>query len=122
MISSVLRRSATALLVVAVLGATTVLTAGAAVADTPEPRPGGWEPKPEIDVLEAWLLLGGVPLLVLVVITAMFVGPALARGESLHPTKREPASQWIGGPRKSAGELAEPDGEGSAAGGAGGSW
>lgn len=121
MISSALRRCAAAVSLVAFLGLSIAL-AGPASADTPEPRPGGWEPKPDVDALEAWLLLGGVPLLVMLVIIALYVGPALAKGENLSPVNREPANEWIGGPRKAAGELADPDGEGSAAGGAGGSW
>ncbi len=111
------------------VGATALLLvagAGSASADTPEPRPGNgmasWEPKPDIDVLNAWLLLGGVPLLVFVVITLLYVGPALARGEDLSLDGLEPESQWLGGPRKAAGELAAPDSEDSKAGGAGGSW
>ena len=97
-------------------------TTGAAHADTPEPRPGSWEPKPDIDVLEAFLVLGGIPLLVFVVITLLYVGPALARGEDLRITALEQESQWLGGPRKQGGELAAPDSEDSKAGGAGGSW
>jgi len=97
-------------------------TAGPASADTPEPRPGDWEPKPEVDVLEALLILGGIPLLVFVVITLLYVAPALARGEDLSPDAREPENQWLGGPRKSAGQLAAPDAEDSKAGGAGGNW
>jgi hypothetical protein len=97
-------------------------SAGTASADTPEPRPGSWEPKPDIDVLEAFLLLGGIPLLVMVVITLLFVGPALARGEDLSPDAMARENQWLGGPRKAAGELAAPDSEDSKAGGAGGSW
>lgn len=107
------------------LGASAVLVlvgAGAASADTPEPRPGSWEPKPDVDLLDAFLLLGGVPLLVFVVITLLYVGPALARGEDLSPDAMQPESQWLGGPRKAAGELAAPDSEDSKAGGAGGSW
>ena len=97
-------------------------SAGSASADTPEPRPGSWEPKPDVDVLHAFLILGGIPLLVLVVITLLFVAPALARGEDLSPNALEPENQWLGGPRKAAGELAAPDSEDSKAGGAGGTW
>lgn len=96
--------------------------AGSASADTPEPRPGEWELKPEIDKVEAFLVLGGIPLLAFLVITLLFVAPALARGEDLSPDALEPENQWLGGPRKAAGELAGPDTEDSKAGGAGGSW
>lgn len=99
-----------------------IVTAGPASADTPEPRPGSWESKPDVDDLQALLLLGGVPLLVFVVITLLFVAPALARGEDLSPDALEPENQWLGGPRKSGRELAAPDAPDSKAGGAGGSW
>lgn len=99
-----------------------LVTAGPASADTPEPRPGSWESKPDINDLHALLLLGGVPLLVFLVITLLFVAPALARGEDLSPDALHPENQWLGGPRKTAGELAAPDAPGSKAGGAGGSW
>lgn len=108
-------------LIVAAL-ALLVVGAGAASADTPEPRPGGWEPKPDVDPLHAIALLGGVPLLVFIVITLMYVGPALARGESLSVKGAEREDQWLGGPRKSPEELAAPDAADSKAGGAGGSW
>lgn len=121
MISTVLRRVAGAVTLVTVLGGL-LLVAGPASADTPEPRPGSWEPKPDIDQVHMWLYLGGVPLLVFLVISALVLGPALARGESIGASSGEPDSHWIGGPRKAAGELADPDTEDSAAGGAGGTW
>ncbi|TIC87435.1 hypothetical protein E8D34_09905 [Nocardioides sp. GY 10113] len=122
MISSAVRRSAAALSLLTLVGVGFVLAAGPASADTPLPSDGGWEPKPDIDHLEVWLLFVGVPLLAFVLISAVFIAPALARGETINPAKRAPEEQWLGGPSKEAGELAAPDGEGSAAGGAGGSW
>ncbi|MBM9460726.1 hypothetical protein JK386_12500 [Nocardioides sp. zg-536] len=122
MTSTVVRRL---LAVCSLLGVSALLvltSAGSASADTPEPRPGSWEPKPEIDLLQALLLFGGIPLLVFVVITLLYVGPALARGENLSPNALQAENEWLGGPRKSAGELAAPDSEDSKAGGAGGSW
>ena len=97
-------------------------SAASASADTPEPRPGDWPVKPDIDILHAFLLLGGVPLLVFVVITIMYVGPALVRGEDLSIDAKQQEAQWLGGPRKEAKQLAAPDAEDSKAGGAGGSW
>lgn len=98
-------------------------TAVAASADTPQPIPGGgWEKEPSIDVLHAFLVLGGIPLLLFVVITLLYVAPALARGENLRPDAKVPENQWLGGPSRAAGELAAPDTEDSKAGGAGGSW
>lgn len=122
MTSTVVRR----LLALCSLVAASVLLvlagAGSASADTPEPRPGSWEPKPDVDVLQAFLVLGGIPVLTFLVITLLFVAPALARGEDLSPDALEPENQWLGGPRKAAGELAGPDTVDSKAGGAGGSW
>lgn len=122
MTSTVLRRLLALSSLVAVGALLVLVSAGSASADTPEPRPGGWEPKPEVDVLEAFLVLGGIPLLVMVVVTLLFVAPALARGEDLSVNALEQENQWLGGPRKAAGELAAPDSEDSKAGGAGGSW
>lgn len=100
------------------LAVAAVLAAAApSAADTPE----GWEAEPSIDVLDAILLLGGIPVLVFLGIIALVLGPALARGESIKPGSQQLESQWLGGPRKSA-ELAAPDAEGSKAGGAGGNW
>lgn len=103
-------------------GLLVVASAGAASADTPEPRPGSWQPKPDVDFLHALLVLGGVPLLVFIVITLLYVGPALVRGEDLSIAGAERENLWLGGPRKSGAELADPDSESSRAGGAGGSW
>lgn len=99
-----------------------LVSAATASADTPEPRPGSWEPKPDVDIVHAFLLLGGVPLLVFVLIAVMFVGPALVRGEDLSIRAKGQETQWLGGPRKEAKELAAPDAEDSKAGGAGGNW
>lgn len=99
-----------------------LVTAGTASADTPEPRPGSWEPKPDIDLMHGFLVLGGIPLLVFVVIVLLYVGPALARGEDLSVNALEPENQWLGGPRKAHAELAAPDAHDSKAGGAGGQW
>ena len=66
------------------------------------------------------LLIGAVSIMGIFVV--MTVGPALARGERIAPGAPAVENQWIGGPRKAAGELAGPDGEGSEAGGAGARW
>lgn len=102
-------------------GVAFVAAGGAASADTPVPG-NGWEAKPAVNDLHAWLLFVGVPVLVLLVISALVLAPSIARGESIRPGTQAPEGQWIGGPRKAAGELAQPDDETSAAGGAGGTW
>lgn len=98
--------------------ATLLAAAAPASADTPE----GWPQEEPIDFVEMLLVLGGIPLLVILVVVAMIYGPPLARGESIKPGGQTLESQWLGGPRKSAGELSAPDTEDSKAGGAGGRW
>lgn len=82
----------------------------------------GWPQAEPVDMLNAVLLLGGVPLLLFVAIMGAIYLPALVRGERLSPVAPTVENQWLGGPRKSAGELAGPDTETSEAGGASGRW
>jgi hypothetical protein len=96
-----------------------LLLAGPAAAEVPAQ---GWPEREPVPVLEAFLLIGGVSLLVILVVTVLTLAPALARGERITPGVSPAESQWLGGPRRSAGELAGPDGEGSQAGGAGARW
>ena len=84
--------------------------------------PEGWDDPEAVDKLGAILLLGGVPLLLAVIIGVAVYVPALARGERVAPGAPQVADQWLGGPRKSAGELAGPDSDDSQAGGASGRW
>ncbi len=100
---------------------TTVLVAGAAAAEPAE----GWPENPPVDLLNALLLVGGVTLAVILTITVLVVGPGLARGEGLAPGVAPVEDQWLGGPRRSAGELAAPgtqDPQESHVGGAGARW
>lgn len=115
--SSVVRRTFR-LSTVALAGAWVALAAGPAAADTPE----NWPEPDAVSVFGAVLLLGGVPLLVFVATALLVYAPSVARGESLAPGGSHPANQWLGGPRRAPEELAAPDGEESAAGGAGGTW
>ncbi len=118
MTSNAVRRLLAAAASLGLAAAAILITAAPASADTPE----GWPKEEPIDFVEMLLVLGGIPLLVFLVIVALAYGPALARGESVKPGAQPLESQWLGGPRKSGGELAAPDAEGSKAGGAGGSW
>ena len=68
------------------------------------------------------LLAVGIPLLLFVVIAVAVYVPALIRGERIAPGAPAVENQWLGGPRKTAGELAAPDTESSEAGGASGRW
>ena len=98
--------------------ALSVVAASPAAAEVPE----SWPDADSVDKLGAILLLGGVPLLLAIVIGLAVYVPALARGERVAPGAAQVENQWLGGPRKSAGELAAPDSESSQAGGASGRW
>lgn len=105
----------------ALLAGSTVALATPASADVPE----GWPPADSIDKLNALLLLGGIPLLLFVVIALAVYVPSFIRGESLAPGTHPVQDQWLGGSRKSAGELAGPAAEKSETsdvGGASGRW
>ena len=80
-----------------------VLLASPAVADVPE----GWESQPEnVDPLHALLVLGGIPLLLIVLITLAVYLPAMIRGERVAPgSQHELESHWFGGPRQGAAQL-----------------
>lgn len=99
------------------LGAASIVLATPASADVP----ADW-PTEEIDALTAILLLVGVPLLLFVGITFLVYVPSIIRGERIAPGQPVTENQWLGGPRKSAGELAAPDTLDSQAGGASGRW
>jgi hypothetical protein len=100
------------------LGAASLVLAAPASADVPE----FWSDPDEVNNLHAILLLGGVPLLLFVVIGFLVYAPSVIRGERILPGHAATENQWLGGPRKSTGELAGPDTEDSQAGGASGRW
>ncbi|WP_435742427.1 hypothetical protein [Nocardioides sp. SYSU DS0663] len=114
----VLRRAATVLTALAAVLLAGLALSAPASADVPE----GWSEPPPVDGLEALLLLGGLPLLLVVVIMLAVYVPALARGERVAPGQATIENQWIGGPRKSTAELAAPDRDDSEAGGASARW
>ena len=90
--------------------------------------PVGWSPNPEdVDMVQAVLLLGGVPLLLFLGITLAVYVPSLVRGEPIAPGAPVVENQWLGGPRTTAGELAAPgagttDRQDPDSGGASGRW
>ena len=63
-----------------------------------------------------------MPLLLFVLIALAIYVPALVRGERITPGATSPENEWLGGPRRSAAELAGPDTDHSEAGGASGRW
>lgn len=108
------RRTAVVIAVVAGV-ALAAQPAGAAV-------PEGWDKPDDIDTMHTLLLLGGVPLLLFVAIVVLTYLPALIKGERIKPGAPAVENQWLGGPRKSTGELAAPDSAESDAGGASARW
>lgn len=116
------RRSAL-LTTVAGLSLGSVLAAGPAAAEVPE----GWSDPAPVPVLEALLILAGIPLLLIVLITGAVYVPALVRGERVKPNAPEIEDQWFGGPRGGTRELETAGDDGERAvpgdtGGAGGRW
>lgn len=95
-----------------------LLVAGPAAADIPV----GWAEPTDVPVLEALLILAGIPLgLFLVILLGVYL-PPLARGERVGAGQPPMDNQWIGGPRKTTGELAGPDAGDPDAGGASARW
>jgi len=100
-----------------------LLVAAPAFAEVPE----GWSDPPPIPVLEALLILGGLPLVLFLVIGAAVYVPAMVRGERVAPGAAPVHDQWFGGPRGGAREIESGAGRGEQAresetGGAGGRW
>jgi hypothetical protein len=117
-ISAVIRRIVVVAGSAITLAGLSLVLAAPAGASVPEE----WDTPASVDKLGMVLLLGGVPLLLAVLITIGVYLPALARGERVAPGAPQVENQWLGGPRKSAGELAGPDSADSQAGGASGRW
>lgn len=93
-----------------------LLLAGPAQAVVPE----GWSDPEEIDTLYALGVFVGIPLLLFLLIALAVYVPSLARGGVVSASG--PEHEWFGGPRKTVDQLADPDGEGSKAGGASARW
>ena len=70
--------------------------------------PVGWSDPEDVDMVQAVLLLGGVPLLLFVGITLAVYVPSLVRGEPIAPGAPAVENQWLGGPRHRRGELTGP--------------
>ena len=100
----------------------TMLVAGPASAEVPE----GWSDPQQVPMLEALLILVGIPLLLIVLISAAVYLPAMIRGERVAPGAAPVTDQWFGGPRGGARELESGSGRREPAesetGGAGGRW
>lgn len=107
--------------VLTLLAATTGLVALAAPANADVPV--GWSDHREpFNMLNAILILGGIPVLIFVAIVLAVYIPPLVRGERVAPGAPALENQWLGGPRQGAAELAGPEAEESEAGGASARW
>jgi hypothetical protein len=101
----------------------TAVSAFAAIAAVvPMDVPDGWSNPSDVNVVEALLLLGGIPLLLFITITVAVYVPSLRRGERIAPGQAPVENQWLGGPRKGTAELKGPESEDIKAGGASGRW
>ena len=99
-----------------------ITAASALAAVVPLDVPVGWSNPSDVNMVEALLLLGGIPLLLFISITLAVYAPSLARGERIAPGQPPVENQWLGGPRTGTAELKGPESEDTEAGGASGRW
>ena len=92
--------------------------AGAASADVPE----GWSNPPDVSFLHALLVLGGIPLLVIVLLALAVYLPSIVRGESVAPAGARAGDEWFGGRRDVDRAIAARQGGADDTGGASGTW
>ena len=84
--------------------------------------PIGWSDPPDVNMVEALLLLGGVPLLLFLAIAIAVYIPSLVRGEPITPGTPVVENQWLGGPRTGTAQLSPATTEDTDTGGASGRW
>lgn len=84
--------------------------------------PVGWSDPADVNMVEALLVLGGIPLLLFIALTVAVYVPSLVRGERIAPGQPPVENQWLGGPRTGIAELKGPESEDTDAGGASGRW
>ena len=106
------------LAVVTVALALPVTYAGAASADVPE----GWSNPDDVSFLHALLVLGGIPLLVMVVLALLVYVPSIVRGESVAPAGVRAEDEWFGGRRDADRAIEAKSVTTDETGGASGSW
>ena len=99
-------------------GALALAFSGPASADVPE----GWAQPYHVNTWHTLLVLVGIPLLIILVITALVVIPGIRKGERFTPGGALTEDQWFGGPRSGTAELPAPDDDQSQAGGASARW
>jgi hypothetical protein len=84
--------------------------------------PVGWSDPDDVNMVEALLVLGLIPLLLFIAITVAVYVPSLVRGDRIAPGQPPVENQWLGGPRSGTAELKGRDAEDADAGGASGRW
>jgi hypothetical protein len=107
------------LAVITVAVALPLTYAAAASADVPE----GWSDPDDVSFLNALLVLGGIPVLCIVLLALAVYLPSIVRGESMGPAGARADDAWFGGRRDAerALESRKPD-AGDDTGGSSGSW
>jgi hypothetical protein len=115
----VTKRLVRALAVITVAVALPLTYAAAASADVPE----GWSEPEDVSFMHALLVLGGIPLLCMVLLALAVYLPSVVRGESVAPAGVRADDEWFGGRRdaEKALESRKPDSS-DETGGASGSW
>ncbi len=98
------------------------IAASALAAVIPLDVPVGWSEPKDVNMVEAVLLLGALPLLLMILITVAVYVPSLVRGDRIAPGQPPVENQWLGGPRTGTAELKGPESEDADAGGASGRW
>ena len=113
------KRLVRALAVITVAVALPLTYAAAASADVPE----GWSEPEDVSFMHALLVLGGIPLLCMVLLALAVYLPSVVRGESVAPAGVRADDEWFGGRRdaEKALESRKPDSS-DETGGASGSW
>ena len=101
---------------------TTAVSALVAVLPLDVPIGWGGDQDRDVNMVQALLILGGIPLLLFIAITVAVYVPSLARGERFAPGQPPVENQWLGGPRSGTAELKGPESEDADAGGASGRW
>jgi hypothetical protein len=84
--------------------------------------PIGWSDPDDVNMVNALLVLGGIPLLLLIAIAVAVYVPSLVRGERIAPGQPPVSNQWLGGPRTGIAELEGAGSDNADAGGASGRW
>ncbi|MDI6911643.1 hypothetical protein [Nocardioides sp.] len=102
--------------VVLFAGSLVLLASGPAGADTPE----GWPVADGVDPVYAVLLLGGVPALLIAVITLLVMVPGRRERHALAAGQAD--DQWFGGPRQGTAELPPAEAGATGSGGASARW